>query len=102
MRANDPLSIHGLAALTLYFCVKVRDFILRGMDGQFGEFTHLHWEGRDQPHSVTRKVKAANGLSPSGCSRRPGNIDIQTRPNAFFIGDGIHTGSFNKQQCDPP
>ena len=96
MRANDPFSIQGLAALTLYFCMKIRDVILRGMDGQFSEFTRVHREGRDQPHPMTRKVEAANGTIAFGMFQASGNIDTQTRPNSFLIGQGIYRQSFNK------
>ena len=100
MRANDPIPIQGLAALTLYFCMKIRDVILRGMDGQFSEFTRLHREGRDQPHPMTRKVEAANCTIAFGMFQTSGNIDTQTRPNSFLIGHGIHRKSFNKTGAD--
>jgi hypothetical protein len=76
--------------------MKIRDVVLRGMDGQFSEFTHLHREGRDQPHPMTRKVEAANCATALGMFQVSGNIDTQTRPNSFLSGHGIHRQSFNK------
>ena len=95
MRADDPFPIQGLAALTLYFCMKIRDVVLRGMDSQLSEFTHVHREGRDQTHSMTRKVEAPNFTVALGVFQTPRNIDIQTRPNSLLIGGGIHRGSLH-------